>query len=391
MSSEAYQAEVELLGLLLQSPNPAILATVPSLKASDFTRTNTGARLFKALQNQIYGSGFSKEKLIEEFGPEIINGLLAEAGDPKHLQSYVSFIKAGVDLSNYHISNQVEMYAAEAHRLAKIPLHERVFKPRLPTLAASIGGHYKGELSVLAARPGIGKSSLAFQECIEFGTPQEPSSYIYLEMTRDRLIDRSVVAYDDQLLYQEVLELTFMSDSIKKKAWLAGLAELNKHNMYLIGSDDKHNYSDYAVLRPMLINLLKLGVRYIVIDSINLLYWSGNNKPRNYELEDIVKDILALCTNESLGNPHIQLIAHLNRAVESTADKRGRLNHLRDTGGLEQWAHMVTFIYRDVEGDNPDIADVYTLKNRNANVPSSARLRWLGGRFKYVELDNSLI
>lgn len=383
-------AEVALISLLLKYPEKEIIKSI-NLKQDDFKLTKFGGELFTAILSQIQENSFNLDTLSDRFTKEVISAYLESECNIDDLQKYISLIKVGSDISQFHIRSHLKEYKVRSEQLAKVPLVKRVFKPSISALTDAIGGYYIGELGVLAGQPGTGKSALALQLLSEFGTPNHPTAYIIHEMTVHRQLDRMLLGESNGLAFRELIELSFMENELKKKDWLDSYAKLFRHEMYIIGSNRTNNYADYANLRELIVKLVKSGVKYIVIDSINLMHWSKfSTSPRHYELERIILDLVDITNDSKLGNPHIKLIAHLSREVEKTADRRPRLNHLGDSSALAKWPDYVEFIYRNPESDTPNIVEVIIAKNRNGPVPSVARLYWNGKKLMFSDIQYNL-
>lgn len=383
------KAEINLLAVLLQHPDKSLLDLI-NIEAAELTYNNHAA-LFLRVVKMLRTNTFDINVLVKEFS-DLQKYLTYEDAKIDKLPAYVSYIKTGMDLSKYHIRHQLTEYKTVIDLESKKPLSERVLKPNLVDVARAIGGYYFGELSVLAAQPGLGKSSLSLQEAVDFGTPKRPTVYIIHEMTAHRQIDRMMANAAENLLFQELIELTYVNDPVKQKDWLRAFGELHRNEIYIVGSNKENDFADWKNLKKLILHFLKLGVRFFTIDSINLMSWSEvNAQSRNYEMEYMIRDILKVCTNADLGKPHIRLVAHVNREVEKTSDKRPRLNHLGDSSGLGKWVDLAQFIYRDAEGEEPSVAEIYALKNRNADTPGIARVFWDGAKFRFRNLQSSTL
>ncbi len=127
------------------------------------------------------------------------------------------------------------------------------------------------------------------------------------------------------------------------------------------------------------------GLDLIVIDYLQLMQIGGNTENRATEISEISRSLKALA--KELDVPVIAL-SQLNRSVEQRPDKRPVMSDLRESGGIEQDADVILFIYRD-EVYNPDstdkgTAEILIRKQRNGPI-GKVRLAFLG---KYTRFEN---
>jgi len=245
----------------------------------------------------------------------------------------------------------------------------------LRDLDAITGGWRRGELVVLAARPSMGKTSLALhfaKQAVIAGTRTEIFS---LEMSAERIADKllmSCCSIDSRSFAQGYMTDDYWKqvDSARKEiaAWPLGI------NDFALGS-----IGYIRSLCKVLKRKEDLGM--VVIDYLQLINpdQGGNrNYNRENEVSKISRSAKALAMD--LGVPVI-LLSQLSRQLEIRAgDHRPRLSDLRESGAIEQDADMVLFVYRpayyQIEPTDGESAEgkgeIIIAKNRNGglgNIP----------------------
>jgi replicative DNA helicase len=234
-------------------------------------------------------------------------------------------------------------------------------------------GFQPGNFIILAARPGMGKTSLALNMAVAAAERKEPIAFFSLEMSNNELVQR-LICSEAQLSMHDMRR-----GQIKTHQWediARAMGRLNELPIYL---DDKGGLS-VSELRSRCRRLKSTtGLGAVFIDYLQLLRPGvlAKNANRNEELSEICRTLKV--TAKDLGVPIIAL-AQLNRGVETRTDKRPMLADLRDSGSLEQEADMVAFLYREgyynKEAPDPQLTEFIIAKHRNG-PQGVARLRFL--------------
>jgi replicative DNA helicase len=225
----------------------------------------------------------------------------------------------------------------------------------LTDLNALIGGLHNSDLVIVAARPGMGKTSLgtnisfaAAQRLVqeqEDGIPAEKSAgagvaFFSLEMSADQLATR--ILAEQSGIPSEVLRTGRIGQNqFRQLARAAG--ELERLPLFI---DDTPALT-IAALRTRARRLKRQkNIGLVVVDYLQLLQGSGRgaNENRVQEISEISRGLKTLA--KELNVPVVAL-SQLSRAVESREDKRPQLSDLRESGSIEQDADIVMFIYRD--------------------------------------------
>jgi replicative DNA helicase len=223
-------------------------------------------------------------------------------------------------------------------------------------------GLHKSDLIIVAARPAMGKTSfclnVAQQAAIKTG---ETVGVFSLEMSKEQLVIRMLCS--DARVDSHRLR----TGNLQEKDW-ARLAKA-----YADLSSSRIFIDDSATLTPLEMRAkcrrLKAehGLGLVMVDYLQLMSGSSRFENRQQEIASISRSLKGLA--KELDVPVLAL-SQLSRAPEGRADKRPELSDLRESGGLEQDADIVMFIYREEEykpttDENMGIAEILIKKQRN--------------------------
>jgi len=232
--------------------------------------------------------------------------------------------------------------------------HLSGFTTGLDSLNTKIGGLHKSDLTIVAGRPGMGKSALGtnmavaaaqrFLRDAEDGIPPEksagaPAVLFSLEMSADQLATR-ILAEQSGITSENLRTGRITQHEFRDLARAA--AELQSLPLYI---DDTPGLT-IAALRTRARRLKRQkGIGLIVVDYLQLLSGTGRgNDNRVQEISEISRGLKQLA--KELDVPVIGL-SQLSRQVEQREDKRPQLSDLRESGSIEQDADIVLFIYRE--------------------------------------------
>ena len=222
-------------------------------------------------------------------------------------------------------------------------------------LNAKIGGLHRSDLTILAGRPGMGKTALAtniaFNAARRYAFDLEdqidPSkhagasvAFFSLEMSADQLVTR-VLAEQSDISSESIRSGKISHAEFQRFARASG--ELNALQFYI---DDTPGLT-IAALRTRARRLKRQkNIGLIVVDYLQLLQGSGRstNDNRVQEISEISRGLKQLA--KELNVPVLAL-SQLSRAVEQREDKRPQLSDLRESGSIEQDADIVLFVYRE--------------------------------------------
>jgi replicative DNA helicase len=206
------------------------------------------------------------------------------------------------------------------------------------------GGFQPGNFIIIAARPGMGKTSFALNMAVAAAREEKlPIAFFSLEMSNNELIQR-LICSEARISMHDVRrgnikgdQWVQISDAMGK---LATLPIYLDETAALTVTDIRHR------CRRLKSQTGRLGG--VFIDYLQLLRpaLSGRNANRNEEISEICRNLKA--TAKELNVPLFGL-AQLNRGVETRTEKRPMLADLRDSGSLEAEADVVAFLYREGE------------------------------------------
>ena len=250
-------------------------------------------------------------------------------------------------------------------------LHREKGKLRgLPTgfgdLDNKLGGLQKSDLVILAARPSMGKTSLALDVIRHVAVgKKKPVAIFSLEMSKDQLVDRLLAAEAEVDLWKmRTGRLNDIGPENDFERIGHALGRLSEAPIFI----DDSGTVNIMELRTKARRLqAEQAIELIVVDYLQLME-GRNTENRVQEVSEISRSLKTLA--KELNVPVLAL-SQLSRAVEQRGgDKKPQLSDLRESGSIEQDADVVMFIYRDEmytgkESRKPHIAEILIRKHRN--------------------------
>lgn len=224
-----------------------------------------------------------------------------------------------------------------------------------------LGGFQKSDLIILAARPAVGKTSLALNFALNAARKyRKVVAYFSLEMSSEQLVLRLLsteTGIDQQRLRK---------GEIEDRDWdmiMAAAGELSSTMLYI---DDTPALSALELRTKARRLQAEHGLDLIVVDYLQLMRGDTRSENRVQEISYISRALKGLA--RELEAPVIAL-SQLSRAIEARTDHKPMLSDLRESGAIEQDSDIVMFIYREdmvkENSDRKNIADVIVAKHRN--------------------------
>ncbi|ABF14313.1 replicative DNA helicase [Candidatus Palibaumannia cicadellinicola] len=228
-------------------------------------------------------------------------------------------------------------------------------------------GLQKSDLIIVAARPSMGKTTLAMNMCEHAAMTEEKPVLIFsLEMSGEQIMIRMLASLSR--VDQTRIRTGRLDDSDWARLSSTMGILLKKQNMLYI--DDSSGLTPTDVrFRARRVFREHDGLSLIMIDYLQLMRVPALADNRTMEITEISRSLKALA--KELQVPVIAL-SQLNRSLEQRADKRPVNSDLRESGSIEQDADLIIFIYRDeVYNNNSDmkgIAEIILGKQRNGPI-----------------------
>jgi replicative DNA helicase len=237
------------------------------------------------------------------------------------------------------------------------------------------------DLVILAARPSMGKTTLALNMA-EYAAikSKKPVAVFSMEMSASQLALRLISSIG------RVNATRLRTGQLEDEDWSRVTSAISLLREVKIFIDDTPALSP-EVLRSKARRLKREhGLGLIVIDYLQLMQVPGNSENRATEISEISRSLKALA--KELNVPVIAL-SQLNRSLETRTDKRPVMADLRESGAIEQDADLIVFIYRDEyynKENSPDkgLAEIIIGKQRNGPT-GSVKLKFFG---EYTRFDN---
>lgn len=262
----------------------------------------------------------------------------------------------------------------------------------LNALDAILGGFSPGRLYIVAARPGIGKSSLSVPIATLCATERkEPALVVSLEMGADELCERELCRLAQvsmerwkhpEVLHQEEWDRIVKAGRILSDCKLLHIDDAAPLSLLDVRAKAKRVRAEHDG---------KLGV--IIIDYLQLMTLTSGARPRGVSREEEISGIsrgLKMLAKE-LKVPVIAL-CQMNRDVEKRSDRRPKLADLRESGSLEQDADCVIFIDRpELYDDSPEhigVAEFEVAKHRGGRL-GRAKGRFNGDKMTFSDYEQS--
>ena len=254
----------------------------------------------------------------------------------------------------------------------------------LSAVDAKINGLNKSDLLLLAARPGMGKTSMALNVALSAARESGKTVAIFsLEMSKEQLVTRLIAS-------EGLVENTrLVTGNLRESDWQRIAEAASSLSRMDIRIDDNPLLT-VADMNAKCRRLDNLGL--VVIDYLQLMTsadgkgYSGEN--RQQAVSDISR-MLKIMAKE-LQVP-VLCLSQLSRANEKRDDKRPMLSDLRESGAIEQDADIVLFLYRDdyynSDSEKRNVAECIVAKNRHGET-GKVELRWMPEYTAFGTLEN---
>lgn len=293
-------------------------------------------------------------------------------------------------LKTAHTEKIVSMKDALAALWVELQTGSAILPTGWSRLDAELKGWPLGTLSILAGRPGMGKSAFAINACLKQALAGVPALYIGLE-------DRKEEHFRRVLSVQSKVPLDQISHE-----WIASVHSGESDTMAQI--TDAANelvalplyFAEGPLLTSEILDLVTASiqrnqVRFVVVDHAQEIGIdeADQSDHRAYEIENAAKKLRDLAVRNNVA---VVLCSQINRQVEQRAEKKPVLSDLRDSGALEMIARLVLLLYRDEyyneNSDRKGVLEVAIAKqNHGKSGGAPIELAWIGERCEVADLS----
>lgn len=250
---------------------------------------------------------------------------------------------------------------------------EQLYKDKAPVTGLSTGlvdldkqtaGLHPGDMVIVAGRPSMGKTSFAMNLAEHAAIAEKKSVAVFsMEMPAEQLVMRMISSN------ARVDQSALRTGQIRDEDWpriSSAVTLLNDSKLFI---DDSGGLSPTEVRARSRRLKREHGLDLIVLDYLQLMQVPGNNEGRTSEISEISRSLKGLA--KELEVPIIAL-SQLNRSLEKRDNKRPINSDLRESGGIEQDADVIIFIYREEvykeNTENAGIAEIIIGKQRNGPI-----------------------
>ena len=209
-----------------------------------------------------------------------------------------------------------------------------------PDLDEVLGGFQRTDLVILAARPTVGKSTMALNMAMHNATAGQTCAIFSLEMTADQLAIRALAG--ETGIDSHRIRLGLYTQS-QEQLIINAIGELSELPIYI----DDTPYQGMVEIRGKARRLdLDRGVDLIMVDYLQLVQGQHRGGPAN-RVQEITEISRSLKVMAGELNTAVIACSQMSRMVENRPSHRPQLSDLRDSGSIEQDADIVAFIHRE--------------------------------------------
>ncbi|SII61697.1 replicative DNA helicase [Mycobacteroides abscessus subsp. abscessus] len=292
----------------------------------------------------------------------------------------------GADVAEVVDRAQAEVYDVTDRRMSEdyVPLEE-LLQPTMDEIdaIASAGGLSKGvptgftdldeitnglhpgQMIIVAARPGVGKSTLGLDFMRSCSIKHQLPSVIFsLEMSKTEIVMRLLSA-EAKIKLGDMRSGRMSDDDWTRLA--RRMSEISEAPLYI---DDSPNLTMMEIRAKARRLNQKAGLKLVVVDYLQLMTSGKKHESRQQEVSEFSRNLKLLA--KELEVPVIA-ISQLNRGPEQRTDKRPQVSDLRESGSLEQDADMVILLHRPdaFERDDPRGGEADLILGKHRNGPTA--------------------
>ncbi|MDR2252950.1 MAG: replicative DNA helicase [Bifidobacteriaceae bacterium] len=280
----------------------------------------------------------------------------------------------------HHIADVLPPVVDELNELSAANRHVTGIPTGLNGLDNLLGGLHKGQMVIIAARPGKGKSTLGLDFARSAALRHKLATVVFsLEMSREEITHRLLSAESGVFL------TNIRSGRMRQPDWPRIAERIGPIKESPLFIDDSPNMALMEIRAKCRRLKQRHGLKLVVLDYLQLMSSGKRVESRQQEVSEFSRALKLLAKELDLP---VVAISQLNRSAEQRADKRPEISDLRESGSLEQDADVVILINQapDTE-DNPDrgTAELIVAKHRNGPT-GSVRVAFQGHLSQFSNL-----
>src|SRR3989344_2865156 len=319
---------------------------------------------------------------------ELVEKSFDEAGDVKDLLNIAESQIFGLSQAFLHrdFIELKEILAESFERLEafmKSGTGIRGIPTGFAALDTKLAGFQDSNLIILAARPGIGKTTMALNMAMHIALKEKiPVGFFSLEMSKEELVDRLLVGQADIDAWR--LKTGRLSDDDYKKLTEA-MGELSEAPIFI---DDTPGASILEMRTKARKLIIEKGLKMLVVDYLQLATPGRRMESRVVEVSMISQSLKNIARELKIP---VLALSQLSPAIEHRGVKRPQLADLRESGSIEQDADVVMFLYNQEESedlldDSKRILKLLIAKHRNGPT-GEIELMFRADRVKFYGVD----
>jgi replicative DNA helicase len=252
-------------------------------------------------------------------------------------------------------------------------------------------GLQPGEMSILAARPSMGKTALSLNIALHAAIREKKKiAYFSVEMAKEQIMTR-LLSSEARVNISDL-----RTGRVPDDAWprlIHAAAAISQSGLYI---DDTSGISPYEIRAKSRRMKSQGGLDMIIVDYLQIMDLKQKVESRERAVAEISRTLKAIAKELSIP---VMALAQLNRGVEGRGkgERKPLLSDLRESGSIEQDADLIMMLYREeyYDRENPEVANLADLLiNKHRNGPTGAiKLRWNPnvGRFLDAEIDSKYL
>lgn len=310
----------------------------------------------------------------------LMRGLMEAANDVRDIA-----VEPGLTVGERLDRAQAKLQAVAINRGAQLPvpvgdiaidlaqrvesLHRGDIEPGISTGIPSLdkrlnGGFRPGKLIILAARPAVGKSSLAMQFCINLAQAGNGAAFLSLEMPKADLMDR-IGSNIGRILLDNII-----TGNLRDCEWPRLTEAVDRLRQLPLYLDDQPalTLTDISAKARALVRLH--GIKLLVLDYIQLCGSRKTQDKRHHQIEEISRGLKTLA--KQLGITIVAL-SQLSRGLEARVGGKPQLSDLKESGAIEEDADVVMLLSLNHINDfGGKVVESDFAKNRQGRIGSAA-------------------